>query len=95
MKKGETYKGEVLALKFPNKGVVKEESEGELVQVKNVLPGQRISFCLTKNRRTGKRGGLWRSSVRRGLRRKSLRALILNGAAAVLIRRWGMRRRRS
>lgn len=60
MKKNEIYEGEVSFLKFPNKGIVKVETEeGEVqVQVKNVLPGQKISFCLTKNRQNRKEGRL-------------------------------------
>lgn len=58
MKKNETYEGEVLRLKFPNKGIVKVGGEEELVQVKNVLPGQKISFQLTKNRQNRKEGRL-------------------------------------
>ena len=54
MKKNEKYEGEVICLKFPNKGIVK--AEGELIQVKNTLPGQRISFQLTKNRQNKKEG---------------------------------------
>ena len=56
MKKNEKYEGEVICLKFPNKGIVK--AEGELIQVKNTLPGQRISFQLTKNRQNKKEGRL-------------------------------------
>ena len=58
MKKNENYVGEVIRLKFPNKGIVNVEEEGELVQVKNTLPGQRISFQLTKNRQNKKEGRL-------------------------------------
>lgn len=58
MKKNEKYEGEVLRLKFPNKGIVKVREEDELVQVKNVLPGQKISFQLTKNRQNRKEGRL-------------------------------------
>ena len=60
MKKNEIYEGEVSFLKFPNKGIVKVETEeGEVqVQVKNVLPEQKISFCLTKNRQNRKEGRL-------------------------------------
>lgn len=58
MKKNEVYEGEVIRLKFPNKGIVKVEEEDEVVQVKNTLPGQRISFQLTKNRQNKKEGRL-------------------------------------
>lgn len=58
MKKNEKYEGEVLRLKFPNKGMVKIEGEEESVQVKNTLPGQKIRFQLTKNRANKKEGRL-------------------------------------
>ena len=52
MKKGEIYEGKVEKLLFPNKGtVVAETEEGqEKCTVKNVLPGQKISFRVTKKR---------------------------------------------
>jgi len=46
MKKKEIYTGTVKELKFPNKGIVCTD-EGD-VTVKGVLPGQTISFMLTK-----------------------------------------------
>jgi len=46
MKKKEIYTGTVRELKFPNKGIVCTD-EGD-VTVKGVLPGQTISFMLTK-----------------------------------------------
>ncbi len=49
MKKGQIYEGIVEELKFPNKGLV--ISQGEMVMVKNCIPGQKISFRLTKKRR--------------------------------------------
>lgn len=58
MKKNEIYHGDVIRLKFPNKGIVAVEGEAEMVQVKNVLPGQKISFQLTKNRQNRKEGRL-------------------------------------
>lgn len=58
MKKNEKYEGEVLRLKFPNKGIVKVEGEEETVQVKNTLPGQKVRFQLTKNRANKKEGRL-------------------------------------
>lgn len=58
MKKNESYEGEVIRLIFPNKGVVKVDGETDVVQVKNTLPGQRISFQLTKNRANKKEGRL-------------------------------------
>ncbi|GHU44408.1 putative RNA methyltransferase [Clostridia bacterium] len=53
MKKGEIHSGQVLRVDFPNKGIVfvDEQTEERLVTVKNVLPGQRISFLLTKLRK--------------------------------------------
>lgn len=56
MKKNEIYEGTVEKLKFPNKGIVCVE--GENVQVKNTLPGQNISFQLTKNKKSKKEGRL-------------------------------------
>lgn len=67
MKKKETYEGEVLRLKFPNKGIVKVEGEDETVQVKNTLPGQKISFQLTKNRQHKKEGRLLEVLERSGI----------------------------
>lgn len=58
MKKKENYEGEVIRLKFPNKGIVKVAGEEEIVQVKNTLPGQKISFQLTKNKKNKKEGRL-------------------------------------
>lgn len=58
MKKNEIYEGDVLRLKFPNKGIVKVANEEEYVQVKNTLPGQKISFQLKKNRQNKKEGRL-------------------------------------
>ena len=49
MKKGQIYEGVVEELKFPNKGIV--VSQGEKVMVKNCIPGQKISFRLTRKRR--------------------------------------------
>ena len=50
MKKGEIYEGRVEKLLFPNKGIVsvKAEDGTERCVVKNVLPGQKISFRVTK-----------------------------------------------
>ena len=48
MKKGEIYEGTVREVLFPNKGIT--ECEGEKCTVKNVLPGQRIRFRVTKKR---------------------------------------------
>ncbi len=48
MKKGQTYTGIVNRLDYPNKGIV-ECAEGTAV-VKNVLPGQRVSFRVSRKR---------------------------------------------
>ncbi len=50
MKKGQVLQGTVAYVDFPNKGVVKVE-EGKQVIVKNVLPGQEISFSVNKVRK--------------------------------------------
>lgn len=49
MKKGEIYEGLVEDVLFPNKGVV-VTPEGEKCMCKNVLPGQKIRFRVTKLR---------------------------------------------
>lgn len=49
MKKGQTYEGFVERVDFPNKGIV--TCEGEMAVVKNVIPGQRISFLVNKKRK--------------------------------------------
>lgn len=48
MKKGEIYQGIVERMDFPNKGIV--IVEGVNVTVKNALPGQTVSFRITKKR---------------------------------------------
>lgn len=50
MKKGQVLQGTVAYVDFPNKGVIKVE-EGKQVIVKNVLPGQEISFSVNKVRK--------------------------------------------
>lgn len=53
MKKGQILEGIVERVDFPNKGVVKvreESGEGAFCLVKNVLPGQKVSFCVQKKR---------------------------------------------
>ena len=42
MKKGEIYEGVVERIDFPNKGRV--HVEGEMVTVKNAIPGQKLSL---------------------------------------------------
>lgn len=49
MKKGQTYTGVVEKVDFPNKGIL--HIEDEKVVVKNVLPGQKIEFIATKQRK--------------------------------------------
>lgn len=56
MKKGQICEGYVERLDFPNKGVL--SCEDEKVVVKNVLPGQRISFMITKKRKGKAEGRL-------------------------------------
>lgn len=48
MKKGEIYQGIVDRMDFPNKGIV--IVDGVNVTVKNALPGQTVSFRITKKR---------------------------------------------
>lgn len=48
MKKGEIYQGIVVRMDFPNKGIV--IADGMNVMVKNALPGQTVSFRITKKR---------------------------------------------
>ena len=48
MKKGEVYQGIVEKMNFPNKGIVRLEDTP--VTVKNALPGQTVSFRITKKR---------------------------------------------
>ncbi len=55
MKKGQMYEGIVSRVDFPNKGRL--EIEGEKAVVKNALPGQKISFCVNKNK-NGKAEGI-------------------------------------
>ena len=58
MKKGEIYEGKVEKMTFPNKGYVYVEGEPEPVVVKNALPGQTVSFCLTKKKHGKLEGNL-------------------------------------
>lgn len=53
MKKGQILEGIVERVDFPNKGMVKvreENGEEAFCFVKNVLPGQKVSFCVQKKR---------------------------------------------
>ena len=56
MKKGQIYEGYVERLDFPNKGIV--HCEDEIAVVKNVLPGQKISFMVNKKRKGKAEGRL-------------------------------------
>ncbi len=59
MKKGQEYTGKVTELKFPNKGVVEVLGEdGGKCIVKNVLPGQKIRFRVSKKRNGSCEGNL-------------------------------------
>ena len=49
MKKGQIYEGYVERLDFPNKGIVR--CEDEIAVVKNVIPGQKVSFLVNKKRK--------------------------------------------
>jgi 23S rRNA (uracil-5-)-methyltransferase RumA len=49
MKKGQILEGYVERIDFPNKGII--TCDGENVVVKNVIPGQKISFMVTKKRK--------------------------------------------
>ena len=55
MKKGQQYTGTVEQVSFPKKGIVKTE-DGSIAIVKNVVPGQKISFSV-KKKRNGKAEG--------------------------------------
>ncbi|WP_194608366.1 23S rRNA (uracil(1939)-C(5))-methyltransferase RlmD [Clostridium vitabionis] len=56
MKKGLEYEGNVLRMDFPNRGIVRVESDddtdgdGGLVTVKGAIPGQRVRFVVSKRR---------------------------------------------
>ena len=50
MKKGQVYAGIVEKVIFPNKGIVSLE-DGKAAVVKNVVPGQKISFSISKVRK--------------------------------------------
>lgn len=56
MKKGEHYEGMVIRMEFPNRGIV--EVDGEKAVVKNALPGQKVSFAVTKRRKGNCQGRL-------------------------------------
>ncbi len=50
MKKGQIYAGTVEKVAFPNKGIVRTE-DGKIAVVKDVTPGQKISFSVNKVRK--------------------------------------------
>ena len=50
MKKGQICQGIVERVAFPNKGIVRLE-EGKTAVVKNVIPGQKVSFSINKVRK--------------------------------------------
>ncbi|HWT27558.1 MAG TPA: 23S rRNA (uracil(1939)-C(5))-methyltransferase RlmD, partial [Mobilitalea sp.] len=56
MKKGQVYEGIVERVDFPNKGIVM--IDGDKVIVKNAIPGQKISFSVTKIRSGRSEGNL-------------------------------------
>ena len=56
MKKGEIYEGVVERIDFPNKGLV--HVEGEMVTVKNAIPGQKSRFQINKKRKNRMEGRL-------------------------------------
>lgn len=56
MKKGQLLEGRVIRVDFPNKGIVACE-DGTCI-VKNALPGQLVSFCVQKVRKTRAEGRL-------------------------------------
>jgi 23S rRNA (uracil1939-C5)-methyltransferase len=60
MKKGQIYEGIVTRVDFPNKGIV--VLEGERIQVKNTMPGQKISFAVSKIR-SGKSEGVLKEII--------------------------------
>ncbi len=58
MKKGQCYEGVVEDVKFPAKGIVRVDEEADKAVVKNVIPGQKISFRVTKKRKGKAEGTL-------------------------------------
>lgn len=56
MKKNDCCEGEVITLRFPNKGMVRTEESEAPVLVKNTLPGQRVRFRVKKARKTNPEG---------------------------------------
>ncbi len=58
MKKGQCYVGIVENVKFPAKGIVRVDEEDTRAVVKNVIPGQKISFRVSKKRKGKAEGTL-------------------------------------
>lgn len=60
MKKGNIYIGKVDHIQFPNKGIVEYDDEGQItpIAIKGALPGQTVSFMLTKKKKSKKEGRL-------------------------------------
>ena len=58
MKKGQVLEGTIEKVEFPNKGVVTVAEEGKSVIVKNVIPGQKVKFCVNKFKRGNAEGRL-------------------------------------
>lgn len=63
MKKGDVATGTVMDVEFPNKGIVAVEEESEekktsLWTVKNVIPGQKVTFRIKKAQKTRREGTL-------------------------------------
>ena len=56
MKKGQIDEGGVERVKFPNKGIIRCEEETAVV--KNVIPGQKVSFLVNKKRKGKAEGRL-------------------------------------
>jgi len=50
LKKGQTLTGQVIRLDFPNRGIIAAD-EGQCL-VKNVIPGQKITFTINKTRKS-------------------------------------------
>ncbi|MCM1106741.1 MAG: class I SAM-dependent RNA methyltransferase [Blautia sp.] len=70
MKKGQVAEGMVDRVDFPNKGIVFTEDQ-ERVIVKNVIPGQRVSFCVNKVRHGRAEGRLLETLERSPLETES------------------------
>ncbi len=58
MKKGQSYEGIVESVQFPAKGIVRVEEESDKAVVKNVIPGQKIAFRVSKKRKGKAEGTL-------------------------------------